>query len=111
MTGAAFLGAVATTNTSVQLLVSDEVRGRVLAVYMMALTGSYPVGALLQGWLADRIGAPATVVAAGSILGVVGLVLLLRPGLTSLLDEHSHRRGFVGDPLGDPLLDAQPAAG
>ena len=111
VTGAAFLGAVATTNTSVQLLVSDEVRGRVLAVYMMALTGSYPVGALLQGWLADRIGAPATVVAAGSILGVVGLVLLLRPGLTSLLDEHSHRRGFVGDPLGDPLLDAQPAAG
>jgi MFS family permease len=107
VTGVAFLGAVATTNTSVQLLVSEEVRGRVLAVYMMALTGSYPVGALLQGWLADRIGAPATVVAAGSILGVVGLVLLLRPGLASLLDEHSHRRAFITD----PLLDAQPATG
>jgi len=107
VTGVAFLCAVATTNTSVQLLVADEMRGRVLALYMMALTGAYPLGALLQGWAADRVGAPATVIAAGSVLGVVGLVLLLRPGLASLLDKHTHRRAF----LPDPLLDAQPAAG
>jgi MFS family permease len=107
VTGVAFLGAVATTNTSVQLLVAEEVRGRVLALYMMALTSSYPLGALLQGWLADRIGAPTTVIVAGSLLGVVGLLLLFRPGLAALLDEHTHRRAFASD----PVLDAQPAAG
>jgi len=108
VTGVAFLCSVATTNTSVQLLVAEELRGRVLALYMMALTASYPLGALLQGWVADQVGAPTTVIIAGSFLGLVGLLLLVRPGLAALLDEHSHRRGFVSDPL---LGAAQATAG
>jgi len=107
ITGVAFLCTVATTNTSVQLHVAEEVRGRVLALYMMALTGSYPLGALLQGWLADRIGAPATVIGAGSLLSLVGLLLVFRPRLAALLDEHSHRPGFVPA----SVLDTQAAAG
>lgn len=102
--GVGFLAVVAVLNTSVQLIVAEEVRGRVLAIYMMTLTGSYPLGALLQGWLADRIGAPATVIIAGGLLVLVGLVLASRPALPGLLDEHSHRRGWEPD----PALEASP---
>ena len=104
--GIAFLTVIAVLNTSVQLLVAEEVRGRVLAIYMMSLTGSYPLGALLQGWLADRISAPETVIAAGGLLGLAGLVLALRPSLARSLDDHSDADGR------EPVtpLEAEPAA-
>ena len=84
--GAAYLTVVSTLMTSMQLLVEEEMRGRALAIYFMGFTGAYPVGALIQGWLADLIGAPATVVAAGLLL--LGLVvwLRMRPGLLSAME-------------------------
>jgi predicted MFS family arabinose efflux permease len=101
LAGTAFLGSVATLNTTVQLLVADRVRGRVLALWMMALTGSLPLGALLQGWLMDQIGAPTTIVIAGLLLGAVALLLVLRPALAATLDEHTHRRRWLPEPLPD----------
>jgi MFS family permease len=104
--GIAFLAVIAVLNTSVQLLVTEEIRGRVLAIYMMVLTGSLPLGALLQGWLADRIGAPATVILAGGLLCLAGLVLALRPSLARSLDDHRHQAGLEPG----PALEAEPAA-
>ena len=43
-----------------QLLVDERLRGRIMAIYVMAFTAAYPVGSLVQGAVADRIGAPAT---------------------------------------------------
>jgi MFS family permease len=54
------------TNTLIQSMVPDALRGRVLSVYLMMLGGMAPFGALLGGALADRIGAPLTVAAGGA---------------------------------------------
>lgn len=58
---------MASSNTLVQTLVPDELRGRVMSVYSMMFLGMAPFGSLFAGILAQRIGAPATV----SIGGVV----------------------------------------
>src|SRR5205807_6887422 len=42
--GMCFLASVATLNTSVQMLVAEQLRGRVIAVYIMAFTAGYPLG-------------------------------------------------------------------
>ena len=43
----------ATANTTIQLAVPDELRGRVISVYTTVFVGSSPVGALLMGWIAS----------------------------------------------------------
>jgi MFS family permease len=59
------------SNTLIQAMVPDELRGRVMAVYSMMFMGMAPVGALLGGALSDRLGAPLTVAIGGfaSVLG------------------------------------------
>jgi MFS family permease len=56
---------MASSNTLIQSLVPDELRGRVMAVYSMMFIGMAPFGSLLAGALAHRIGAPATVAVGG----------------------------------------------
>ena len=89
--GAFFLVVVANLNTSVQLLVPEELRGRVLAVYIMGFTAAYPVGSLVQATLAEQIGARPVTIGAGSLLLVVGIVLNLKRRLLLSLDDHTHR--------------------
>ena len=48
----------ASTNTVLQSIVPDELRGRVAALYVMSFLGMSPVGSLCSGWLADHIGSP-----------------------------------------------------
>jgi MFS family permease len=52
---------MAASNTLIQSMVPDELRGRVMAVYSMMFMGMAPFGALFAGAIADRIGAPLTV--------------------------------------------------
>jgi len=54
------------SNTLIQSMTPDHLRGRVLAAYSMMLMGMAPIGALLAGVMAERVGAPATV-AGGAI--------------------------------------------
>jgi len=53
------------SNTLIQAMVPDALRGRVMAVYAMMLMGMAPIGALFGGALADRLGAPLTVATGG----------------------------------------------
>jgi MFS family permease len=62
---------MASSNTLIQSLVSNELRGRVMAVYSMMFMGMAPFGALLAGSLASHLGAPATV-ALGGLVCMVG---------------------------------------
>jgi MFS family permease len=65
LTGYGLMYQVVATNTIVQTIVDDDKRGRVMSFYTIALLGSAPIGSLLSGALAARIGVPATFVAGG----------------------------------------------
>ena len=56
----------ASTNTVLQSIVPDELRGRVAALYVMSFLGMSPVGSLCSGWLADHIGSPHAVALFGA---------------------------------------------
>jgi MFS family permease len=62
---------MACSNTLIQVMVPDALRGRAMAVYSMMFMGMAPIGALLGGASADRLGAPMTV-AIGGLASVAG---------------------------------------
>jgi len=57
----------ASTNTVLQTIVEDRMRARVVSIYMMSFMGVAPVGALIAGMLAERIGPPATLALGGAM--------------------------------------------
>jgi MFS family permease len=80
--GYAMMTQMAATNTLIQSMVPDALRGRVMAMYSMMFMGMAPVGALLAGGLADHLGAATTVALGGGFCLGGGLLLLGRlPGL------------------------------
>ena len=68
---------MATTNTMLQLIVPDALRGRVMSIYMLD-RGLMPVGALMAGVTAHFIGAPATVWMMGSVVILLAVVVAWR---------------------------------
>jgi len=65
---------MASSNTLIQAMVPDRLRGRVMAVYSMMFMGMAPIGALLAGLAAHGFGAAETV-AAGGVLCIVGALV------------------------------------
>ena len=65
LVGGGMMIATAGTNTIVQTIVDEEMRGRVMAFYTMAFLGSAPIGSLIAGVLASRIGPQGTVLLGG----------------------------------------------
>ncbi len=65
--GFGFLLHLAASNTILQTLVREDMRGRVMAFYAMSIMGMLPFGSLLAGAVASWIGAPTTVLAGGCI--------------------------------------------
>jgi MFS family permease len=63
LVGAGMMLQAASSNTILQTVVSEDLRGRVMAFYSVAVMGTQPIGSLLAGVLADRIGAPYTILA------------------------------------------------
>jgi MFS family permease len=58
---------MASSNTLIQSMVPDRLRGRVMAIYSMMFVGMAPFGALLAGILANLMGAPVTVAVGGMV--------------------------------------------
>ena len=56
---------IALTNTILQTVVEDDMRGRVMSFFAMAFMGTVPVGSLMAGWLADSIGVSWTLIIGG----------------------------------------------
>jgi predicted MFS family arabinose efflux permease len=68
--GASMMAVFATVTSLVQLIITNEMRGRVMSVYNFAFRGGMPMGNLMTGWLVPMFTAPI-------VLGVNGLVLVL----------------------------------
>jgi MFS family permease len=80
--GWGFLVLANASNALLQSQVPDELRGRVMSIYMLSFFGLMPVGALLAGSVAEWIGEPLTVAIGATILLVfAGLVWLRVPKL------------------------------
>jgi MFS family permease len=75
--GYAVMLQMSSSNTLIQAMVPDELRGRAMAVYTMMFMGMAPVGSLFAGVLADKIGAPWTV-ALGGFGSMAGAAVFLR---------------------------------
>jgi MFS family permease len=65
LVGAGMMITMASANTIIQTVVDERLRGRVMAFYTMAFLGTAPIGSLVAGMAADRIGAPRTVLLGG----------------------------------------------
>jgi MFS family permease len=62
----------------VQLAAPNEMRGRVVSIYMMAFRGGMPIGSLVAGYFANLTSAPATLTATGILLSFVAAAFLVR---------------------------------
>jgi MFS family permease len=75
--GILFMALFSISFSIVQLAVPEELRGRVVSIYMVALRGGGPLGALAAGAFADVYSAPTVVAANGIILSLVTLTFFL----------------------------------
>jgi len=63
--GFSIVCSIAVTNMLLQELVTDEMRGRVMSMFMLSFIGAWPIGSFLAGVAARRYGAPYTLAAGG----------------------------------------------
>mgnify|MGYP003693736107 CR=1 FL=1 len=72
--GMGWMVLIAASNTALQTLADDAMRGRVMSLFSMMLVGMAPFGSLLAGWFADRVGAPLVVAVGGIGCALAGLL-------------------------------------
>jgi predicted MFS family arabinose efflux permease len=77
LAGASMMAVFATVNSLVQLITTNEMRGRVMSVYNVAFRGGMPMGNLLSGWLVPVFTAPVVLAVNGFVLILVALYFLL----------------------------------
>jgi MFS family permease len=83
-----YLGCLSSFTTIAQLRAPPEFRGRVMSALMVLLGLLYPLGAVVQGWVADEIGLRATTAGAAVLLAAsFWLIRLFRPGFDRDLDD------------------------
>ena len=77
LVGASMMAVFATVSSLVQLITTNEMRGRVMSVYNFAFRGGMPLGNLLSGWLVPMFTAPVVLGVNGVLLICVALYFLL----------------------------------
>ena len=94
---------MSSSNTLIQAMVPDHLRGRVMSVYSMMFMGMAPFGAFLGGALADRLSAPVTVsIGAVAALGGAAIFGLRLPKLRVEARRLIVAQGMVG---GEPAQE------
>jgi len=94
--GGGMMVETASTNTILQTIVEENMRGRVMSFYTMAFLGTAPIGSLIAGVVADRIGAPMTILLGGLACIVAGAWFALRlPSLRTMLRPIYIEKGIL----------------
>ncbi|MGA9838174.1 MAG: MFS transporter [Gemmatimonadaceae bacterium] len=97
--GAGMMITMASTNTFLQTIVEERLRGRVMAFYAMAFLGTAPIGSLLAGIVADQWGVPTTIVIGGAMCVAGGIAFgLWLPRFRALVLPIYIARGVLPDP-------------
>jgi len=78
LTGAALMVVFSTVTSLIQLIAPNEMRGRVMSIYMVAFRGGMPLGSLASGYLATFLGAPNVIAINGILLIIVAAYFLVR---------------------------------
>jgi len=76
--GMGMMQGMAASNTVIQTIVTEDMRGRVMSYYTMAFMGMAPFGSLLAGTMAHAFGAPWTVIVNGALVLVAGALFATR---------------------------------
>jgi predicted MFS family arabinose efflux permease len=76
--GACMVMVFATLQSLVQLRAPNELRGRVMSIYMMAFRGGMPLGSLVGGWLANQFTAPPVLTMNGALLALIAAWFLIK---------------------------------
>ncbi|MFF1559916.1 MFS transporter [Streptomyces sp. NPDC058279] len=84
-----------TANSSVQMATDPEMRGRVMALFMMVFTGGTPLGAPLVGWITDTYGARIGMAAGGAVSLVSALAIAVVLSRVGNLSVRLSRRGLT----------------
>lgn len=96
LVGAGMMITMASTNTIVQTIIEEHLRGRVMAFYTMAFLGTAPIGSLLAGAVAERIGSENTILAGGIGCILAGAWFALRlPRLRDIVRPIYVARGIL----------------
>ena len=77
LAGIALIAVFAMVTSLVQLITTDDMRGRVMSVYNVAFRGGMPIGSLITGTLVPIFTAPLVLGTAGVLLSILGLFFLL----------------------------------
>jgi MFS family permease len=86
----------AACNTLLQTVVEDDMRGRLMSFYIVAVMGAAPMGALLGGWIAGSIGESVTIIAAGATSIVAAVLFYLRiPAMRAVIRPIYIKRGIL----------------
>jgi MFS family permease len=78
VSGACIVGVISLYSSLVQLTTSDEMRGRVMSIFMLAFRGGMPLGNLIAGYVAQRWSITLALAVNGAVLAVVALYFILR---------------------------------
>jgi predicted MFS family arabinose efflux permease len=70
--------AMSLVTSLVQLIAPNELRGRVMSIYMVAFRGGMPLGSLVSGKIADSVSAPVALAIDGVLLTLVAVYFLMR---------------------------------
>jgi len=94
--GGGFMVQTASTNTILQTIVDERLRGRVMAFYAMAFLGTAPIGSLVAGVVASRIGVQMTILLGGlaCVAGASWFALKL-PKLRAMIRPIYIERGII----------------
>jgi MFS family permease len=116
--GFALMTQMGASNTLIQSMTPDRLRGRVMSVYSMMFMGMAPIGALLAGVVAEHLGALFTV-GAGGVVAVAGSIVFglrwpeLRPEARQLVLAQQMVAGNPADEVtaqGEPVPESTPPA-